>query len=46
MKIKEVPFLFQRLSIALMKGNCSLIEARVPSFAAQDVDGDLEGDCD
>ena len=36
-------FLFQRLSIALAKGNCGLILSRVPSFAAQEVDGDIEG---
>ena len=37
-------FLFQRMGIALQKGNTALMLARVPTFPPQDVDGDIDTD--
>ena len=37
-----VAHLFQRLSVALIKGNGALVLSRVPRFPSPEVDGDLD----
>ena len=40
----SVRFLFQRLGVALQRGNAALMLSRVPAFPPQDVDGDMDTD--